>query len=264
MIKFVSFYKSVGVETKSKKMSNRLGLLNFSYEKCLGYLKNMFNFAPNDKHEFIISTDSSTDLTNLGGGHIIRDDLEGLLIMEAIVKSNTKFILNNQGKIVLAGADHLIVGPIDLFFEQEFDLAFWMFPEFDPSHKQTVSMSIVLINKTIKNSKKINSFFEEREQICFNLSKREKQWYADQKSLSLLLETRNIITDYYKFNNKDNLFNFDGLRIKLFKYGEDYMADVKDNGEFCLSSNTVLLDFPGHVSKEFLDVIYNKLIEDKN
>src|SRR6056300_1969502 len=100
MIKFVSFYKQVGAEAKSKKLVRRVNLKKFSYEKCLKYLIDTFNYY-NPNHKFLIATDKHTVLPNFDVP-IIRDDLSNFLIMEAITRSNTNYVLNNSGKIILA------------------------------------------------------------------------------------------------------------------------------------------------------------------
>ena len=254
MIKFIAFYKDVN-ESKSKKLQRRQNLEVFSYRKCLSYLKETF-YKFNPKHKFLIATDQHTELPDLGVD-VIRDDLSQLLIMEAITRSNTNYVTQNTGKIVLAGADHLICGPIENFFEEDFDLGFWIFPDYDPSHRISVSMTIVLINKNENNEKKINDFFIEREKICLSLEKKERQWFADQKSLSMLLDQEDVIKQYHN-NKEQTIFDFRGLKIKFFPYyGKQFLTDVADNGKVEILDNSVLVDFPGHKSKEYLDEVYN-------
>lgn len=262
MIKFVAFYKKVGAETKTKKITKRLGLKKFTYEKCLTYLHETFkHFNPTD--EFLIASDADTILPKLPVD-IIRDDLSTLLIMEAITRSNTNFVLKNTGKIILAGADHLICGPVKNFFQEDFDLAFWIFPEYDPTHRISVSMTIVLVNKTDKNSKQIDDFFLQREKISFGLDRKERQWFADQKSISLLLETQGIITDYHKNAGKKTIFNFNNLKVKFFPYYEKkYLTDVHDDGFVKINNESILVDFPGHKSKEYIDEVYTKIMGEK-
>jgi len=259
MIKFVSFYQKI-VNHKSVKLKNRLTLQSFTYEKCLTYLHETFKkFNPN--HKYIIATDTHTDLPNITD-IVVRDNLDNLLIMEAITRSNTNFILKNTGKIILAGADHLVCGPVDDFFQEEFDLGFWIFPTYDPFHRISVSMTVVLINKNETNNDKINEFFLEREKICFSLEKKEKQWYADQKSLSLLLDRENIIKEYHDLKGEKTLFDFNGLKIKFFPYYEKkYLTDVESNGHVDINPESILIDFPGHQSKEFIDSVYKKVVE---
>lgn len=263
MIKFVSFYKKVGEESKSKKITRRLNLRNFTYEKCLELLYKTFNkFNPN--HAFIIATDQKTEIPKLPVT-VVRDNLSNLLIMEAITRSNTNFILNNSGKIVLAGADHLICGSIENLFDEDFDLGFWIFPDYDPSHRISVSMTIVLVNKNENNSVEIDNFFKERDKISFGLDRKERQWFADQKSISMLLETKGLITEYHKNKDIKNIFNFGNLKVKFFPYYEKkYLSDVHDDGYFEINPETVLIDFPGHSSKEFIDIVYQKILEEKN
>jgi len=261
MIKFISFYKSVGSESKSKKLIRRNNLKTFSYTKCLEYLYETFTkFNPD--HQYLIATDKHTHLPELPV-EVVRDDLSKMPMMEAITRSNTNFVLNNIGKIVLAGADHLICGPIENFFDDDFDLGFWIFPGFDPSHRISVSMTIVLINKTAENASEIDNFFKRRDKICFSLEKRERQWFADQKSISLLLEEENIISKYHEKNGEQSIWKFGNLKVKFFPYYEKkYLTDVGDDGFVKINPESILVDFPGHKSKEHIDKVYKMITEE--
>ena len=260
MIKLVCFYKELSSQDKSKKLVKRLDLKTFTYLKCLSLLKSTF-YKFNPSHQFILSTDTFSKITDLDC-LIIRNDLKDLLIMEAIARANTNFILENSGKIILAGADHLICNSVEKFFEEEFDLGFWVFPTFDPTHRLNLSMTIVLVNKNKNNSDDINDFFEQREKICFSLEKKERQWFADQKSISLLLEQKGIVSEYHTSNKEKTIFEFGKLKIKLFPYGEKYLADVGDDGRLDIKEDTVMIDFPGHRSKEYLDAIFDNITKE--
>lgn len=255
-IQTVAFYKDTSKEDKSKKLSQRLNLNIFSYEKCLAYLKESYDYHNKDNC-FIVATDLST---NVGNYNYFRSEIDDLLIMKAITKSNTEFIINSTGKLVMIGADHLFCGPVDRMFDDDFDIAFWMTHRaFEPTHRLNLSMTMFLVNKDISNCEKINDFFTLRESICFSLPVNEQKWFADQKSLSLLLEKEGIVSDYFKNERKKTIYNFMGLKVKLFTYGEHYMAAVTDDGKLDLKKDTVLVDFPGQYSKEYLNRIYNQL-----
>ena len=262
MIIFAPFYKQITTEPLSKKLKNRIEHPTFSYLESLKLLEMSFK-KYNTEHDFIVCSDLETVIDY---NNIFRTDTKDLYIMEAITVANTNFVKEHTGKIVLAGADHLVRTKIDEMFSEEFDLGFWIFPNFDPSHRVTISMSIVLINSHNNNKKEIENFFNQRQQICFSLDKKERHWFADQKSISLLLETQNIISDYHKFNGEQTIFKFGNLKIKLFKYGIDHIKEViiTETDEIKLDPGGIIIDFPGHKTKNYFYDFYKKEILNKD
>ena len=81
-----------------------------------------------------------------------------------------------------------------------------------------------------------------------------------------MLETQNIISDYHKFNGEQTIFKFGNLKIKLFKYGIDHIKEViiTETDEIKLDPGGIIIDFPGHKTKNYFYDFYKKEILNKD
>lgn len=255
MIKVVSFYKDI--ELKKEKTTKLKARNAFNYKECQQKLYQTLEKFSKGNCEFIASTDNFTDIGNYP--RIERNDLDGKLLMESVAIANSNFIKKEKGKIILLGADHLFCGNPDILFEDEFDLAFLIDNNFDEKFQTNINNTIVIINSTDNNFKKIKKFFEKRLQICMSLPLAERRWYADQKSLSILLEEKNIVTEYHR--TKNIYYDFDGLKIKLIPWGNKYLKVVNSQGEYKKDIDDVIIDFCGKDTiKQHMHAIYEKIM----
>lgn len=255
MIKIVSFYKDINLEhEKIKKLKVRT---SFDYKSCQ---KKLFETLKkiNTSYEFIISTDNSTCLEPYT--KIERNSLDNKLLMEAVAISNNNFIQKESGKIILLGADHLFCGDPKILFDEEFDIALLIVDQFDQTHCTNINNTLIVINSNKQNINSIRQFFKDRLEICLNLPLNERSWFADQKSLSLLLEKESIISNYHK--NKNTFFMFKDLKIKLIPWGRKYLKIVDKLGNYKQDPDDVLIDFCGdYTIKKNLQKIYQQIIE---
>lgn len=255
MIKIVSFYKEVSLDhEKAKKLKQRI---SFDYKQCQKKLFETLNKFNKGDCEFIVSTDTKTKLDDYP--RIERNNLDGKLLMESVAIANNNFIQKEQGKIVLLGADHLFCGDPKKLYEDEFDMALLIVDSFDSSHCTNINNTMIVINSNNDNIKSIRKFFQDRLEICMKLPLADRRWYADQKSLSLLLERDNIISKYHK--TKKTFYIFNGLRIKLIPWGSKYLKVVNSLGNYNKDTDDVLIDFCGKEDvKKHLNVIYQNIM----
>jgi hypothetical protein len=245
MIKLVPFYKDIKKDAAEINEMKKI----FDYKNAIELLRLTFNKF-NAEHEYILATDFETSVSSKI--KCFRTNLNNKNIMESLVLSNTDFVHNHDGKMVLCGADHLICNKINVFFEHDFDIA--LFVRWDQ-----INNTVVCVNKTPKNLKHVDNFFADREAEYYKLNNQEKQWYGDQRSFTTLLEDQNIITKFVK-NNSDSVHNFKNLKIKLFNYGE-YVRAIKTGGSVKINSNTVLLDFKGPKRKQHFENVFKTTME---
>jgi len=247
MITLVPFYKKIH-NVPNKKLKHRLSF--FDYEDCLKKMKETFFYHHGQENKFIVQTDYETTLKKFD---TFRSNLTDLSLIESISLSNKNFIEVNQGNLVLVGADHIVCGNLNTVYEHDFDIAtFIARNDFDPMHRTNI-INFLFIRCDNNNHAKINKFMQHRHQIFQSLAVDERTWWGDQKSLSLLLEEKKIISNY--FNDSISTQMFDGLKIKLFKYGEEYIRFPHDN--LTILPNTVMIDFAGgHSVKQHFDHFY--------
>lgn len=239
------FYKKIK-KSGSKHVNQRINVVNWI--QILKMMKESFyKFNPKE-YEFIVQTDSVTELLDLDCYRSPIDD-DGL--MASIVKSNTNFVKNHHGKMILVGADHLFVNRVDNFFEKDFDLAFFIGVK-----RKAVNNSVVLVNKNNSNSLLIDEFFQDRENIFFDeLQPKVQEWGGDQSSISHLLEKEKIISQYIE--HKKTFFNYNGLKIKLFDYGSNYVYAANRNGSVDnLKGDAIILDFKSVERKSIITDAY--------
>jgi hypothetical protein len=255
LIKVVSFYKDINLEQeKAKKLKARS---TFDYKECQKKLFNTFKKF-NNGHEFIVSTDLNTTLECYP--RIDRHNLNGKLLMESVAIANNNFIQQEEGKIILLGADHLFCGNVNNFFEDDFDIGLLIVDKFDESHCTNINNTIILVNSNKNNVYRIRDFFKNRLDICLKLPLNERRWFGDQKSISLLLESKNIISNYHK--NKETNIIFDHLKIKLIPWGSKYLKVVNSDGTYKKDDDDVLIDFcGGDEIKKFLNTVYLSIME---
>lgn len=253
MIKIVSFYKDIVLgQEKTKKLQQRT---SFDYKTCQKKLFETLQKFSQGNCEFIASTDMHTELDNYP--KVERNDLDGKLLMEAVAIANNNYIQKEHGKIVLLGADHLFCGNPEFLFEDDFDIALLIKDSFDSRHYTNINNTLVAVDLSTSNKEQIKNFFKERLDICLQLPLKERRWFADQKSLSLLLEKEGIISEYYK--TKKSIHYFRGLKIKLIPWGQQYLKVVDNQGNYKKNIDDVLIDFCG---KEDIKTHFNSIYKD--
>jgi hypothetical protein len=255
MIKIVSFYKDIILEQeKAKKLKQRA---SFDYEECQKKLFETLQKFNKETCEFIASTDMHTKLYNYP--RIERNNLDGKLLMEAVAIANNNFIQKEQGKIILLGSDHLFCAEPSIIFEDKFDIALLIVDSFNSNHYTNVNNTMIVVNSDETNIKGIRKFFKDRLDICLQLPLEERRWYADQKSLSLLLEQESIISEYHQ--TKKLIHNFRGLKLKLIPWGQQYLKVVNNQGNYKKDTDDVLVDFCGGENiKKHLNNIYQNIM----
>lgn len=236
-----------------KKLRKRI--YEVDYLKCLDLCYKSFVHT-NPHNKFIVQTDETTNLNY----ECYRSNISDLNLMESIVASNLNFVRDHIGKSVLVGADHLVVNKIDAFFNEDFDLGFYCQQNYNKEAATNLSNSVVLINSNKTNHKKIVDFFNRRYEIYKNYPPEYKTWWGDQLSLFTLVNEKNIVEEFYNSNQTKRFYDFDGLKIKIFKYDHEYLREVKIRCQYQPNVNDIVLDFPGTSSiKKCAEIIYNRL-----
>lgn len=243
MITLVPFYRDLSKNVESTavtEMSN-----SYDYKKSLAYLIESFKKF-NKKNRVVVATDKFTQIDH---SDIFRSNLENMNLMESLTTSNTDYVLNNSGKIILCGSDHLIFGKVERFFEgEEFDLGIYI-------NGAQVNNTAVLINKNENNKQLIDKFFNKRLEVYHKFDENTKSWFGDQMSYTEILQQEKIITKYLE-NKSQTTYMCDGLRIKIFEYGYLVKGCRKGGGLKGNSNNMILIDFKGTERKKHLDTIY--------
>ena len=250
MTTLVPFYKEIKKDSKQIEEMKTV----FDYRNAVDLLKQSFN-KYNPKNKFVLATDQDTEMTQV---ECFRSDLKNMNIMESLTVSNTDYVVNNTGKMVLCGVDHLICNDIDKFFKREqnpsaddtFDIG--LFVRWDE-----INNTVVLVNKKENNKKSVDRFFERRLEHFYNLDTDVKSWYGDQKSYTTLLQEENILTDYG--TKSQRLFAAFDLKIKLFSYGQ-YVKPLKTGGGIKHNPSNILIDFKGPKRKEHFESAFNRIM----
>lgn len=256
MINFAPFYKDISSnEATHKKLKRRVGKVD--YRKSLRLLHDSFVlYNPNNK--FIVQTDEITTLPY----QCHRTDLSHYNLIESIIISNLSFVKNIVGKSVLVGVDNIVLGQIDKFFDDEFDIGLFCLPVPNPDEKFNLSNGVVLINSNTSNHDKIVDFFDKRHQIYKSFDPQYKSWWGDMLSLNRLISEKNILTSFYESKNTKKIYNFNGIKIKLFEVNKDHYKWVDSNGYYNKDEDDIILDFPGDNSvKQHAEFIFNSLKE---
>jgi hypothetical protein len=256
MITFAPFYKDL---SKSKEiMSDGLKerVEHFDYMNAIRKLRDTFYHFNSQDHKFVVQTDEVTDTDSIDA---FRTNLSEMPLMGSIVKSNTNFVHNHQGKFILVGADHLICGNVERFFDDDFDMCFFVHPK-----KAYVRNSVVIVNSTSDNKTGIDDFFSHREKKYHDASNEEKLWGADMYSINRALEDRGIITKYFG-DKKRNSFDYDGLKVKIMDYdGKKYIKALNKDGTLGSTQDIIVIDVKGgNYRKQFFSKAYQELMERK-
>jgi len=252
MIMLVPFYKTLNETKMSKKLRKRINNNHFNYLDALDKLKSTF-LKTNPKGRFVVQTDT---VTKLDLSDVFRSDLTNHNLIDSIVVSNLNFIKQNQGKIILVGTDHLISGNLNNIFQEEYDIATCIIGDkFDDTHRTNI-INFMFVNCNKNNHNKIIEFFEERRTVFNNFGERDKLWWGDQKSLSVMLENKSIISDYYNLKGTKTIFDYNALKIKLFQYGrQEILSSVNLNN---INEDNLIIDFAGN--KINFNSVYDKIM----
>ena len=253
MINFVPFYKDVNSNVIThKKLKRRIGKVD--YRKNLHILYESFQLF-NPDNNFVVLTDKNTNLPY----ECYRCDLEDYNLMESIIVANLEYVKGNLGKSVLVGADNVVLDNVNKLFKNKFDLGFYCIRDRNEDDKLNLSNGVILINSNHKNHNKIIDFFYNRYKIYQNYDLKYKSWWGDMLSINHLLQTKNIISDFYNSNKTKLIHDFDGLKIRIFEVGKDHYKWVDSNGNYNKSNNDIILDFPGDnsVKRHAQDILNN-------
>jgi hypothetical protein len=254
MIRFAPFYKDINPDASHhKKLKRRIG--NVDYRKSLKLLYDSFKkFNPHN--EFVVQTDQSTDLPYA----CHRSNLSKFNLMESLVVANLNFVKDHIGKSILVGADNIVLSSVDNFFEDDFDLGFYCIGQKNENEKLNLSNGVVLINSNNSNHDRIVNFFNERHLIYQGYDEQYKSWWGDMLSLNHLLSRKNIIHEFYESNKTKKIYNFDGLKIKIFEIDKEHVKWVNGEGLYNKGEKDILLDFPGDQSvKKYMEIIFNDI-----
>lgn len=221
---------------------------DFDYENALYFLEKTFKkFNPTGK--FILATDMATNI-ELESGEVFRTNLNSYNLMESLILSNLALVKQLSGKIILCGADHLITGNLDKFFEEDFDIGIlW--------NGGLVNNTVVLVNTDLGNKEKIISFFQERTSAFYRLPCLEKSWLGDQTSIQSVLEEKYHIP---RLPPRQSLLHDScGLKFKFFNYSEEFVFGVKKSSAgYCKTA--IFLDFKGHSRKRWFFTIAREVL----
>jgi hypothetical protein len=257
MITFAPFFKDLknSKESMSTELKERVDF--FDYMNAISKLKDSFYEYNSKKYKFVVQTDDHTDTRGIDA---FRTDLSTVPLMGAIVKSNTNFVNKNQGKLILTGADHLICGNVDKFFDEDFDLGFFVHPK-----KKYVRNSVVLVNSNDANKERIDEFFQRREDFYHASTDEEKKWGADMYSITSALQEKNIIEKY--FSDKSNhFFDYNGLKVRVLDYdGKKYIKALSLDKRMVVGADDILIDVKGGAyRKKFFMNAFNQLMVRKD
>lgn len=242
------FYKKLH-NSDNQEVRDRIGVMD--WQECVTMMKNSFYMFNPPDYKFIMQTDLHTEVQGID---VHRTDHGDLGLMASIVKSNTDFVLSHCDKIILTGADHLFTGNVSRFFEEDFDIAFFI-----GAARKRVNNTAVLVNANESNKKAIDDFFIQRENVFFNeVTEQVQEWGGDQSSITDLLEKNGIISEYLKSQKRDFLFN--GLKIKLYHYGEHFVKPSSRDGSYKIVEKMILLDFKTLERKRGFKSVYKNLM----
>jgi hypothetical protein len=238
-----AFYKNIS-ESANPNLTQE-----FDYKTALCSLEKTFNKF-NPKGKFILATDTVTNI-KLESGESFRTDLDSCNLMESLVLSNLALIKQLEGKIILCGADHLVTGNLDNFFEEDFDIGIlWSGGK--------VNNTVVLVNTELGNKEKIISFFQERTTAFHELGLLEKSWFGDQISIQSVLEKNYQIPRLAP--GESLLHESCGLKFKFFNYSEEFVFGVKKSSAG-YSKTAIFLDFKGNSRKRWFTDIAQEILK---
>jgi len=250
MIKLVPFYKDINLDIEGIELNEMTNV--FDYKGALKLFESSFHkFNPYGK--FQVATDMHTQLNHSG---LFRTDLDGMNIMESLTVSNTHYVHNNEGLMVLCGADHLICNDVNNFFHgPNFDIGVFM-------NGDEVNNTVVLVAKNAANAKRVDRFFKLRQRKYYNLPDDIRLWYGDQKSLTEHLRDTGHLEKF--FNDpigklKACIYEVDGLKVKFFEYGR-FVKGLKKGGGLKENPTNILIDFKGPLRKQYHKDIYDYIM----
>lgn len=247
MITIVPFYKKINsIETSSQLEENQSVI---DYQESLQMLVKSF-LKYNPTGNFKVATDELTSLS-FPEDNLFRSHISHMPLMESLTVSNTNFVKENFGKILLCGSDQLIAKPLDNLFNDDFDIGIL-------SKGNTVNNTAVLVNSNKHNKDRIDSFFKKREELFYSLNDDYKSWGGDQYSYTLLLKELGIELNSNVVEKR--FFQVGKLKIKIFNYNVDYVYGSKKSGP-AFNKLAYIVDFKGSSRKRWIKEIYKTLVQ---
>lgn len=172
-------------------------------------------------------------------------DLPNNSLMENVCIANAHAVYENPGRYVMCGCDHLINGDLDEMFDGTFDLGIMLV-------KGRVNNTVVLVDSNSHNHNSIEKFFHERVKIFEHLSAKMKRWGGDQMAIHKLLQQEGVLPEK---KNNTRIYNWHGLKIKLFDYQTNGIAGISKSGP-AFDTTSVFVDFKGPKRKRYYDQVY--------
>lgn len=218
----------------------------FDYKTALQCMHDTFK-KYNPKDMFEVATDTYTELSFK---NVYRTNLEGMNIMKSLTVSNTDYVLNHEGLMILCGADHLICNNVANFFSgPDFDIGIFM-------NGEEVNNTVVLVAKNNKNARNIDKFFKERLKVYNRLDDKIKTWYGDQQSYTVLLQKLGFLDKFLKdYTSRYRIYDINGLKVKFFQYGR-FVKGLKKGGGLKENPTNILIDFKGPLRKQHFERLY--------
>lgn len=245
MILLCPFYRRIDFGREGKEVGVNAHLVN--YRECLNLLLDTF-LRSNPNNDYLVCTDHDTELA-LPDKNILRHDLASMNLMQSLVCSNTNLVKQRQGRMVLCGVDHLIINPLDIMFDDEFDIGVMYFED-------RINNTMVLVKSDEHNAKAVSNFFRIRERMFLSLPHQQRMWDGDQISIRMAL-------DWYGFDKNaerviDTIQTRQHLRVKFWRYNEKYVSGViKKKPRY--DKDAVMIDFKGPVRKQWFKDIYQSI-----
>ena len=246
MITLAAFYKDCKTDLEISLVPE--STKGFNYKKALNCLKETF-IKRNPQEKFLITTDKETDL-KFNESEIFRSDIGTAGLMESLVRSNTHVAKSLMGKIILCGSDHLVNGDLSKFFTKDFDIGVLY-------RGNKINNTVVLINIQDYNRSSIINFFEQREQVYYQLPQDQKNWFGDQLSLQLIMNNHNLFHDNIPMKVSEGIYQGKNLKFKIMQYGKNEVTGCsKKSSKY--NKGSIFIDFKG-TRKQFFDQIYQEL-----
>lgn len=215
----------------------------FDYRSAVLQLHKTYKQFNSDSFTLVTEYDTATFEEKFDQYLVI--DLPNNSLMENVCVANAHAVWKNPGRYVMCGCDHLINGNLDQMFDGTFDLGIMLV-------KEKVNNTVVLVDSDLHNHRFIDEFFHARVKVFEQLSSKMKRWGGDQYAIQRLLEEEGVLPE---IKNKDRIYEWNGLRIKLFDYNTNGITGVSKSGP-AFDTNAVFVDFKGPKRKRFFDQVY--------
>ena len=257
MITLAAFYKDLKETKLSSKLTKRIKNNKIDYRSSLDMMQQTL-LKTNPTATFTVKTCNETQLNY---ANVFRTNCTRINLIESFVKCDLNFVRQHYGKTIMVGSDHLVCGDLKKFFEEDYDFATCIQNNtFDSTHRTNVMNFMFINDRDAKTHKRLEKFFLRRYEIFKTFEEQDRLWWGDQKSLSVALNSQGHIQNFYDSNGKDNIFELNGLRIKLFRYPNSYITRPNREGTANIDES-IIVDFAGDQAKKYVNGIFNGIME---